>query len=86
MVLDGLNDVSELHALEGLLCEDGVEVVNGDQEVVEVALALLEGGGVAEGALVVGHGPLGGAHHSQVVVAVRVDGPEESVLGSEASS
>ena len=73
MVLDGLDDVSEFHALEGLLGEDGVEVVDGDQEVIKVALALLERGGVAEGTLVVGDGPLGSAHHSQVVVAVGVD-------------
>ena len=73
MVLDGLYDVAELHALESLLGEDGVEVVDGDQEVVQVALALLQGGGMAEGALVVGDGPLGGAHHAQVVVAVGVD-------------
>jgi hypothetical protein len=36
--------------------------------VVQVALALLKGGGVAEGALVVGNGPLWGAHNSEVVV------------------
>ena len=47
--------------------------MDGDQEVVEVALALLKGGGMAEGALVVGNGPLGSAHNSKVVVAVRVD-------------
>ncbi len=84
VVLDGLDDVAELHALEGLLGEDGVEIVHGDQEVVQVALTLLKGGGVAEGTLVVGNGPLGGAHHSQVVVAVGVDRTKESVLGGEA--
>ncbi len=83
VILDGLDDVPELHALQGLLGEDGVEVVHGDEEMVQVALALLKGGGVAEGALVVGYGPLGGAHHSQVVVAVGVDRTEESVLGGE---
>lgn len=86
MVLDSLNNISEFHALECLLGEDGVEIVDGDQEMVQVALALLQGGGVAEGALVVGDGPLWGAHDSQVMVAVRVDGAEEGVLGGEASS
>jgi hypothetical protein len=51
--------------------------------VVQVALALLEGSGVAEGALVVWHGPLGGAHDSQVVVEVGVNAAEEGVLASE---
>ena len=41
---------------------------------------------MAEGALVVGDGPLGGAHHAQVVVAVGVDRTEERVLSREASS
>lgn len=72
VVLDGLDDVAELHGLEHLLGGDGVEVVDGDEEVAEVALSLLEGGGVSEGSLVVGDGPLGGAHHSEVVVAVGV--------------
>ena len=51
--------------------------------MVQVALALLQGCGVAEGALVVGNGPLWGAHHSQVVVAVGVNRTEQSVLGGE---
>ena len=49
-----------------------MEVVDGDEEVAQVALSLLEGGGVSEGSLVVGDGPLGGAHHSEIVVAVGV--------------
>lgn len=73
VVLDGLDDVTELHALQGLLSDDGVEIVKGNQEVVQVAGILLKGDGVAECALVVGNGPLRGAHHSQVVVAVGVD-------------
>ena len=72
VVLDGFDDVAELHGLEHLLGGDGVEVVDGDEEVAEVALSLLEGGGVSEGSLVVGDGPLGGAHHSEIVVAVGV--------------
>jgi len=83
VILDGLDDVTELHALQGLLGEDGMEIVHGDEEMVQVALALLKGGGVAEGALVVGDGPLGGAHHSKVVVSVGVDRTKESILGGE---
>jgi hypothetical protein len=48
--------------------------------VVQVALTLLQRGWVAEGALVVGDWPLGGAHNSQVVVAIRVDRTQECVL------
>ena len=39
---------------------------------------------MSEGSLVVGDGPLRGAHHSQVVVQVRVDAAKEGVLRSEA--
>jgi hypothetical protein len=85
VVLNRLNDIAELDRLEGLLGHDHVEVVEGHQEVVEVALALLKGSGVAEGALVVGNGPLGGAHHTQVVVHVGVDAAQEGVLAGEAS-
>ncbi len=49
-----------------------MEIVDWHEEVVQVALSLLKGGGVSEGSLVVGDWPLGGAHHSQVVVAVGV--------------
>ena len=74
MVLDGLNDVAELQRLQDLLGHDRVEIVHGDQEVGKVALALLQGGRVAEGSLVVGDWPLGGAHYTQVVVHIGVQG------------
>lgn len=63
-----------------------MEIVDWHEEVVQVALSLLEGGGVSEGSLVVGDGPLGGAHHSQVVVAVGVQGAQHGVLSSEATA
>lgn len=34
VVLDGLHDIAQLHALQGLLGKDGVEVVHWDKEVV----------------------------------------------------
>jgi len=60
--------------------------VHWHKEVVKVALALLQGGWVAEGALVVWHWPLGSAHHTQIVVAVWVYRAQEGILGGEASS
>ena len=38
---------------------------------------------MAEDSLVVGDGPFGSAHHSQVVVQVWVDAAQEGVLGGE---
>lgn len=83
MVLDGLHDVAQLQGLQGLLRQDRVEVMQGHQEVVQVALTLLKGCWVPEDALVVGDGPLGGAHNSEVVVHVGVQGGEHGVLGTE---
>ena len=83
MVLNRLNDVAHLDGLEELLGHHDVEVVEGHEEVVEVALTLLEGGGVAECTLVVRNGPLRGAHDSQVVVEVGVETAEEGVLTGE---
>ena len=60
-----------------------MEVVHWHEEVVKVSELLFEGSGVTESSLVVRHGPLGGAHHSQVVVQVGVDAPEQGVLGGE---
>ena len=80
MIFDCLNDVALLGGLEQLFGKDHVEVVQGHEEVVQVALALLERGGVAEGALIVRHGPLRGAHNAQVVVVVRVQTRQSRVL------
>lgn len=84
MILNCLNDVAELHGLQALLCLDDMEIVEGYEEVAQVACVLLEGSRMSEGALVVGDWPLWGAHHSQVVVAVGVQTAQESVLGGEA--
>ena len=84
MVLDGFNDISLAVCLEDFLGLHGVMVVEGHQEVTQVANALFEGDWVSECSLVVGDGPLGRAHDSQVVVQVGVDAPEESVLGCKA--
>ena len=86
VVLNSLNDVSLSVGLECLLSDESVEVVEGDAEVPQVALALFESSRVSEGSLVVGNGPLGGGHHSQLVVAVGVDRAEESVLGEASHS
>ena len=84
MVLNCFNNVTEFHGLEDLLCEDSVEVVEGYEEMVQVALTFLEGSGVAEGALIVRNGPFGSTHNAQVVVQFWVDTSEEGVLGCEA--
>ena len=54
--------------------------------MIEVSLSLLEGCGVSESSLIVRDGPLGGAHHSQVVVSVGVDASEQGVLGISETS
>lgn len=84
MVLNSFDDVAKLEGLESLLGNDGVLVVQRHVHVVQVAIDLLGRGWVSEGALVVGNGPLGGAHDSEVVVAVGVDRAQEGVLGGEA--
>ena len=80
MVLNRLYDVAELQGLQGLLCEDSVEVVKRHEEVVKVSLSLLEGGGVSELSLIVRDGPLWGAHNTEVVVHVGVNTAEQGVL------
>src|SRR5450830_1071292 len=83
MVLNSFNDVTLVHGLKGFLGDDGVEIVERYQEVVEVTLTLLEGSGVSESTLVIGHGPFGGAHNSQVMVKLRVHTAQEGVLACE---
>ena len=41
---------------------------------------------MSEGSLVVWNGPLGSAHHSQVVVPVRVEAGQQTVLLTELSA
>ena len=50
--------------------------MEGHQEVTNISLSLLEGGGVSEHPLVVRHGPLRSGHYSQIVVSLRVDASE----------
>jgi hypothetical protein len=50
------------------------------QEVVQVATVLLERSGVTEGTLIVRDWPLRGAHNSEVVIKIRVQRAEKSVL------
>ena len=84
VVLNGLNNVTIAFNLEGLLGHEDVGVMDGDTEVGEVTIILLNVGGVSPGSLVVGNGPGRSAHDTKVMVSVGVQGGEESVLGSEA--
>ena len=72
MLLDGLDDVALALHLEELLGDHNVSVVDGAEEVAKVTLGLVQLGWVAEGTLVVGHGPGGRGHHAKVVVLRRV--------------
>ena len=83
MLLNGFHDVAPALELEHLLGNHGVGVVKGHRDVEQVALVLGQVGGVAERALVVRHGPGGGGHHAQVVVASSVNGAGQGVLGGE---
>ena len=81
MLLNRLNNVAFAFKLEKLLCNHYVRVIESDHDVTEIALVLIETSGVAEGTLVVGNGPLGSGHYTQVVVSVWVQGTDEGVLG-----
>ena len=85
VLLNGLNDVALALELEELLSDHDVRVVHIDEEVTEVTIVPVEVGRVAEGPLVVGHGPLGSGHHAQVVVPVSVERRSERVLRVTAS-
>ena len=61
-----------------------MEIMERDQEMVQVSLTLLKGGGVSESTLVIGNRPFGGAHNSKVMVKVWVDASKECVLTGEA--
>lgn len=80
MVLDSLDNVALALDLQELLGHQHVGVVDFDEEATKVTLVLIETGWVTEGTLVVRNGPLGGAHHTQVVVSVRVVGTDEGSL------
>ena len=81
VLLNGLNNVALTLKLEELLRDHDVGVVKVDHVVAEVALVFVEASGVTESTLVVGNGPLGGAHNTEVVVSVGVHGTNEGVLG-----
>ena len=85
VVLDGLNNVATAFHLEVFLGDDNVGVVDGHVVVQEITTLFVKGSRVSPGTLVVGNGPGGGAHHTQVVVAVRVELSDEGVLSGEAS-
>ena len=85
VLLNGLDDVALALELEELLSDHDVRVVHIDEEVTEVTIVPVEVGRVAEGPLVVGHGPLGSGHHAQVVVPVGVERRSERVLRVTAS-
>ena len=80
VLLNSFDNVALTVKLEHLLGEHHVRVVDSDEEVTEIALVLVEASGVAEGTLVVGHGPLGSGHDAQVVVAVGVHRSHKRVL------
>lgn len=80
VVLNGLDNVALALELKHLLGDHDVGVVHVEQEGTEVALVLLQTRRVAERTLVVRDGPLRGAHHTQVVVPVRVVGADKRVL------
>ena len=60
-----------------------MEIMDGNTEVIEVSFSVFERSWVSELSLVVGHWPLGSAHHSQLVVPVWVNAAEKSVLGGK---
>ena len=68
VLLDGLDDVALSLHLEELFGDHNVSVVDGAEEIAKVTLRLVQLGWVAEGTLVVGHGPGRGGHHAKVVV------------------
>ena len=80
VLLNSLNNVALALELEHLLSHHDVSVVDGHEEVTEITLVLVETSGVAEGTLVVGDGPLGSRHDTQVVVAVGVHRRDQRVL------
>ena len=80
VLLDGLDHVALAFQLEKLLGDHYVSVVDFAEEVAKVTLRLVQVGWVAEGTLVVGHGPGGRGHHAKVVVLRRVQATRERHL------
>ena len=80
MLLDGLNNVALALKLEELLGHHDVSVIDGDAEVAEITLVLIQVSWVTIGTLVVRNGPGGSCHHAQVVVSVGVNGVHQCHL------
>ena len=81
VLLDGLDNVALALELEELFGEHDVGVIDGAEEVAQVPLRCVQLGRVAEGALVVGHGPGWRGHHAQVVILGRVHAVRQCHLG-----
>ena len=54
--------------------------------MVKISLSVFEGSRVSELSLIVGDRPLGGTHHSQLVVSVWIETAKQSILSGEARS
>ena len=80
MLFNSLNNVALALKLKELLGDHDVGVVDVDHEVSEVTIVLVQSSRVAVGTLVVGNGPLGGGHDTQVVVSVWVQTGHHGVL------
>ena len=84
VLLNGLNNVALALELEQLLGDHRMGVIDSAKEVAQVALGSVQLGRVAEGTLVVGHGPGWGGHHAQVVILGLVQAVGERHLGEGA--
>ena len=80
VLFNSLNNVALALKLKELLGDHDVGVVDFDHEISEVTIVLVQSSRVAVGSLVVGNGPLGSGHDTQVVVSVWVQTRHHSVL------
>ena len=86
VVLHGLNDVAEALCSQRLLGNNSMDVGDRLGNVGEISLVNVAGiHWVPHNSLIVGNGPGGGRHHSELVVALWDDRSEEGVLGAECS-
>ena len=86
VVLHGLNDVTEALCSQRLLGNNSMDVGDRLGNIGEISLVNVAGiHWVPHNSLIVGNGPGGGRHHSELVVALWDDRSEEGVLGAECS-
>jgi hypothetical protein len=85
VLLNRFNNVAFALKLEEFLRNHDMSVVDCNHNVAEIAFVLIKTSGVAEGTLVVGNGPLGSCHYTQIMVSVWVQGANKSVLGEGGS-